>query len=163
MKSIAIPLVVITMLGAGCVPAPQVAIPSPSQTATAETRLCTDVPTENEAGRTVYPIAMKYKKLPHLGQIFTAIDCGDIERAKRISGFDQNGNYTAGMLIKWKEGGASGQIREALRKLGFTEPDKQTMRADHSFSINDLRTLRDLLLDPDAVQALDREDCISCG
>lgn len=166
MKSLMIATFALLLFGAGCATS-TVTPPPPPTTTTPPTALapnpCTMEPTENEAGQRVYPIASKYDLLPHLGQIFTALDCQDPSRAKQVSGFNADGNYTAGILIKWKEGGASGQIREALRKLGFTEPDKQTMRADHNFSIDDLRALRDILNDPEAVQALDREDCVSCG
>lgn len=163
MKSITTTFVVLALLGAGCTAPSQTSVTPFQQVSTAEARLCTDPPTENEAGRAIYPIAEKYKNLPHLGQILTAIDCNDADRAKHVAGFNADGKYTAGILLKWKEGGASGQIREALRKLGFTEPDKKTMRSDYPYSIDDLRSLRDILNDPDAVQALDREDCIVCG
>lgn len=162
MKSLFFASLALLLLGAGCAALTTSEAPTVRPN-TVGLNPCSIAPTENEAGQLIYPIAPAYASMPHLGQIFTALDCNDADRAKHVAGFNADGNYTAGILLKWKEEGASGQIREALRKLGFTEPDAQTMRADHNFSIDDLRTLRDILNDPDAVQALDHEDCISCG
>lgn len=151
------------LVGGGCTKQAETARTSAPPQPAPVSNLCTVEPSQNEAGRLVYPIDAKYQRLPHLGQIFTALDCQDPDRAKRVPGFNPEEKYTAGILLKWRTEGASGQIREALRKLGFTEPDKQTMRSTYPYTIDDLRTLRDILNDPEAIQALDREDCITCG
>jgi|GEM_PF-3363976 len=157
---------VVILFGAGCqrlVSNPK-SSPAVSETRPAKSALCTANPTENATGARVYPIAPAYSRLPHLGQIFTAIDCGNRERAQQVFGF-VNGIYTAGARLSFKTE-LTAATADALSTLGFTKTSKgKTEIWTHAspLTLDALETLKRLLANPQVYASLESEDCILCG
>lgn len=150
MKKIIIALAIYTLLGAGC--GGEVTSPPP----------CTSEPTESDIGTLMYPADSKYEKLGYLGQIFTALDCGDPERAKKVFGFEDN-EYVAGVTLVWKKDGPSAEARAVLSKLGFAETQAGIWTIDGSLTLQALEELRQLFQNPDELNNLQYADCIKCG
>lgn len=123
--------------------------------------LCTLQPIEDESGALVFPIDPKYDQLPHLGQIFTAFDCKrmDIENIQRF----EDGKYTAGILLTWKNVMPSKNTQTDLRTLGFLEVSTSRWKIELPLSLEDVERLKTII--DQAILAGDTviEDCVKCG
>lgn len=113
---------------------------------------------ENDIGAAVYPMKPKYTRLPHLGQVYTALDNGDRVRAGSVQGF-KDGEYAAGVTLRWKEGGPSAEAEDILSRLGFTKIEELAWRTVQPLTLEQLLQLKPLILDPN----LASEDCVRCG
>jgi len=157
-------LLTATLVGTGCLSRQPVAGPStpPALNAPTAQAACTAPPTEDENGRLRYPIMDAYKRLPHLGQVYTALDCQTPERLKAIPGI-QDGMYVQGVRLRFKSGTLTAQDRTTLSSLGFTEEPDDTWRTDKKLSIEQLIELKPLVTNPAVQNTEDFEDCILCG
>jgi hypothetical protein len=122
--------------------------------------LCNEEPIEDESGRMKYPVAPAYAALPHLGQIFTAFDCSDQERAKLVAGM-KDGVYQDGIRLHWQEGSPSADAKTVLKTLGFTEVSETVWETTRTFSLDQLTLLKPLFVGPSTPKVT--EDCIVCG
>ncbi|MBI4139109.1 hypothetical protein HY479_03080 [Candidatus Uhrbacteria bacterium] len=123
---------------------------------------CTAEPEENEIGAMVYPISPAYWNMPHLGQIFTALDCNNRERAMNVPGM-RDGTYVSGISLSWGDGAPTSEMAALLKKLGFTETKSGLWQKDDPISLDGLDQLRALLRDPEKNGGLESEDCLNCG
>lgn len=123
---------------------------------------CTGNMFQNDAGAPVYPIAAPYKNFPHLGQIFTAIDCGNRLRATQVRGFTGE-KYTAGIMFRWSTGAPPEEFTAVLTRMGFTEETKGAWSTREPLSMEDLLLLKSFLLDSEKNGGLENEDCVICG
>ncbi len=126
------------------------------------TGICTDGPRENDIGDMIFPIATKYARLPHLGQIFTALDCGDRVRALQVRGFE-GGKYVPGVTLSWSGEGPPADLVVFLRKNGFTETEAGTWKTAGPLTLDQLDGLHWFFSDPATSGTLEYEDCIRCG
>lgn len=150
-------LVFFTLLGAGCGGEATPALP-----AGRSPLLCTAEPETSDIGALIYPINSKYEKLGYLGQIFTALDCKDPERAKRIFGFEGE-NYVAGITLTWGADGPSINAQAVLSNLGFTKTADGVWHMSQPLTIDALQELRQLFQNPAELDRLQSTDCINCG
>jgi hypothetical protein len=130
--------------------------------AATSTDLCTDGPKENEIGSRVFPIATKYARLPHLGQVFTALDCGDRDRAIQVDGF-KDGKYVAGVTLSWDDPGPPADLVGFLKKNGFTNVSQGTWKTTGTLTLDQLDGLYWFFSDTSTSGNLGFEDCIRCG
>jgi len=124
--------------------------------------VCEAEPTELESGKLAYPISESYSAMPHLGQVFTALDCDRTDRLNSISGMSKD-HYMLGVTLLWKEDHTPDDVALVLQVLGFQETTSGKWRHPDPLSLDDLMELRNLLRDPAIRNALDQEDCILCG
>jgi hypothetical protein len=124
--------------------------------------LCTQEPTENDAGRLAYPIDPKYWNLPHLGQIFTALDCKDNDRVNKIK-WMKDGSYTAGVTFSWGDAKPSEEMRSLLKEIGFTETATGLWQNKAPISLENLKRLHALFQNLQLDEMLEYEDCLDCG
>ncbi len=142
-------LSLILLMGAGCSsPPPDVS--------------CTTPPQEDESGSLTYPIAARYSHLPHLGQIYTALDCKNPERAAQIQGM-KNGAYIMGVRLRWPANMApSAQTVSILEKLHFLQESPFLWSTTQTLSMDDLQLLQSIMNEATADRS-PQEDCILCG
>lgn len=133
--------------------APAVArIPTPTNTA-----LCTEAPTVNDIGRSVYPTQEEYAHLGILGALFSATDCTR-ERQEEILG---GKSYEEGMTL-WTEKAASTALTALFQELKFTCEDTSTTPCTQWGTTNSL-TLEYLLKFKPFAKELMAIDCKNCG
>jgi hypothetical protein len=149
MKKIILASIACALLGAGCGDK----IVSP---------LCTSEPETSDIGSLMYPTDSKYEKLGYLGQIFTALDCKDSERAKKIFGF-QGESYAAGVTLTWKADEPSANVQAILSTLGFAKTTDGVWQTNKPLTLDALEKLRQLFQDPAELDSLQSADCINCG
>lgn len=128
----------------------------------ASLQLCAAEPETSDIGALLYPTDSKYEKLGYLGQIFTALDCNDPERAKKIFGF-QGENYVAGVTLTWKADGPSINAQIVLSSLGFTKTADGVWQMSRPLTLEALQELRQLFQNPVELNGLQSTDCINCG
>lgn len=116
----------------------------------------------DDIGSIRYPTDSRYAVLPHLGQVFTAIECDDLDRAGRVAGFVDK-SYTAGVLLSWGDTEPPLRMKEALTSLGFVSVTASTWKATRPFTVQDLNVLRQAFISNDALETLEFEDCVRCG
>ena len=154
------------LLGAGCSSKTSENKIQPEQAATTkmefDTQYCTAEPQENDIGSIVYPIAPAYWNMPHLGQIFTALDCKNSDRANKIQ-WMKDGNYTAGITLSWGDARPSEKMRSLLIEIGFTETTPGLWQNKSPVSLNNLDRLRLLFQKSQQGEILESEDCMDCG
>lgn len=157
---------VFSLLGAGCLSRsqePQKNVADKSEQATEQqARHCTAEPQENDIGSIVYPIAPAYWNMPHIGQIFTALDCKNLDRAKMIQ-WMKDGNYTAGVTLSWGDARPSEEMRSLLKEIGFTETTPGLWQNKSPISLENLERLRVLFQNSKQGEMLEYEDCLDCG
>jgi len=113
-----------------------------------------------DIGRTVYPISEMYKQLPHLGQLFTAVDCGE-ERVKQLSGVKGN-EYTLGARIALKDI-PSAELIKVLKEIGFDCSTKSDEVSCQEWTLTESVTIQQLLKLKPFSSAIGRDDCVNCG
>jgi hypothetical protein len=157
-------LITASLIGAGCLPWQPASEPSTPPVLKAPTAqaVCPAPPIEDESGRLRYPIMDAYKNLPHIGQIYTALDCQMPERIQTIPGM-KDGMYVQGVRLRFKPGTLTTQDRTMLGALGFTEEPEDTWRTDKKLSIEQLMELKPLVTNPAVQNTEDFEDCVRCG
>lgn len=149
----------IVVFGAGCAVNKQPI----SQNQKMPPNLCKAEPVENDIGALVYPIDKKYERMPHLGQVFTALDCKDEERAKEVRGFS-DGHYSAGITLSWGEGTLlPSDLKLLLTRMGFMQTKPGTWKTEAALSMEQIKELYVMLADPLIYDRLKYEDCIKCG
>ncbi len=157
---------VLTLLGAGCSSqsqeTPQNVADKIEKTTGQEARYCTEEPKENDIGSIEYPIAPAYWNMPHIGQIFTAMDCKNSDRANMIQ-WMKDGSYTAGVTLSWGDGRPSEEMRSLLIEIGFTETTPGLWQNEAPISLNDLELLRIMLQKTKQEKMPEYEDCMDCG
>ncbi|MEO5927755.1 MAG: hypothetical protein ABIO72_03475 [Patescibacteria group bacterium] len=167
MKFLLPSLLLISALGAGCTPAP--ATPSPSnKTPEAVVPVvntdpkCATAAIEDESGAMRYPLLDTYAKLPHLGQIYSALDCGHSEWVSKIHGVSDKA-YRLGVHLAIPSGGLAEEDQAFLTSLGFTENKDGSWQTDKPLAIDQLLKLKPLLLQISTSSDLPVEDCVLCG
>ncbi|MCI0479240.1 hypothetical protein L0Y59_01725 [Candidatus Uhrbacteria bacterium] len=159
-----LPLLLV-LLGAGCSAATpsDIGFGTPNrETPPLAEDVCAMDPWTNDAGATEYPTHPRYVRLSYLGQIFTALDCGDEGRATGVMGM-REGAYAAGIILSWGRGAPPEALKTTLTRLGFTSVDAGAWKTDHPLSLDDLRTLRGVLIETGGLESLEFADCIRCG
>lgn len=151
-------LLLLPLAGAGCASTNTQAT---GPTAAPSADLCTRPPTENDIGSMVYPIAERYSRLPHLGQVFTALDCGDRGRAQQVRGFT-DGRYALGVTLSW-ETEPPADLKAFLEQNGFSETAAGTWKSADPLTLDQLDGLRGFFAGPSANAGFRYEDCIRCG
>ncbi|MCR4278793.1 MAG: hypothetical protein NUV81_02730 [bacterium] len=124
--------------------------------------VCEAEPVETESGQLVYPVSPLYSALPHLGQVFTALDCEHNNQLNSITGMTKD-QYMLGVTLLWREDHTPDDVALILQVLGFQETKSGKWSHPNPLSLDDLMELRNLLRDPAIRNALEQEDCILCG
>jgi hypothetical protein len=126
-----------------------------------EANLCKRLPYTSDIGGDVYPTDPKYgDRLGYLGQLFTAVPCGE-QRVQKIMGVDGE-NYIFGAEITLREA-PSENLFKNLNTLGFVCNEKSDLknckdwRLVNSVKVNDI-----LKLEPFS-QEFSHIDCTNCG
>jgi hypothetical protein len=117
---------------------------------------------EDESGVARYPVAPEYKKLPHLGQIYTALDCGLKERALLVVGIE-NETYVDGVRVFVTDEKLTDQDRTVLTELHFEEEGPGDWKRTDPMSLDEILKLKPLLTGPATNEQDSVEDCILCG
>ncbi|MBU1348476.1 hypothetical protein KJ781_00190 [Patescibacteria group bacterium] len=162
-----LPFLFLAAIGAGCASATPTETDPPTppvtETPTAvRDDICRQEPLMDDIGSIRYPTDSRYAVLPHLGQVFTAIECDDLDRAGRVAGFVDK-SYTAGVLLSWGDTEPPLRMKEALTSLGFVSVTASTWKATRPFTVQDLNVLRQAFISNDALETLEFEDCVRCG
>ncbi|MFA5126786.1 MAG: hypothetical protein WC465_02160 [Patescibacteria group bacterium] len=124
--------------------------------------LCTAAPTPTEAGYNIYPIDTKYESLRHLGELFTASDCGDADRLSKIFGVSGE-NYTLGANISLNNN-PSTDLQTTFKQIGFQCIQKNTANAScKQWQLKNTVKVIDILKLKPFYQELQSYDCINCG
>lgn len=168
MKSL-LPLLLVSLVGAGCMPAPG-GSPAPDiqntgyveDTSFVTSATCPTMLTEDESGAMRVTLLETYATLPHLGQVYTALDCNHPEWVDRIHGM-KDGSYTLGVHLFVTETQMTAERRNLLTSLGFTENENGTWQTEKPLSQTQLLQLKPLLLEVQAPFNTQLEDCILCG
>jgi hypothetical protein len=170
MKYFFLSAILISALGAGCMPAPGSRTPSATAdtdsfvetTAPITTATCPTSLTEDETGAASVPVLDSYAKLPHLGQFYTALDCNHPEWVEKIHGM-KDGSYTLGVHLFVTNGQMTQERRDLLTSLGFTENQNGTWQTAKLLTTDQLLKLKPFLLEVDAPLGTQLEDCVLCG
>lgn len=158
MNRLLLVLLLLPFAGAGCATAsPHAAAP----TAAPVPSICTVAPSEDESGARTYPIAPEYARLPHLGQVFTALDCGNRNRARQVRGFT-DGTYALGVTLAW-DMEPPADLTAFLKRNGFSETATGTWRTADPLTLDQLDGLRGFFGDAAADAGFRYEDCVLCG
>lgn len=168
MKSL-LPLLLVSLVGAGCMPAPGNS-PTPDiqnsgyveETSVATTPTCPTAPTEDESGATSVALLESYATLPHLGQIYTALDCNHPEWVERIHGM-KDGSYILGVHLFVTSAQMTPERRDLLTSLGFAEKENGTWQTEKPLTLDQLLKLKPLLGEVQAPFSTQLEDCVLCG
>jgi len=122
--------------------------------------LCTEQPSAIASGRSVYPIAEKYEAIDHLGQIFTAYECGP-DRVSKIFGIN-NGEFTIGSTI-WLNEPPATELRDVLDTIGYVCEGGADVASCKKWRVSDPITIENLMLLEPFHENLKADDCVSCG
>jgi hypothetical protein len=174
MKHLLFTLTAVLLFGAGCgqgavvSTAPSSTSPSAQdgafvQPLALDPVLCNAEAMENDIGRPAYPIAPRYTALPHLGEIYTLLDCRKRKVAETLleQQEDKTFVYTHGIRLRWEEGTPSKDAVQVLQLLGFTKTNDTEWQSEKPFTLDQLLLLRPIFLGPNAARIT--EDCIRCG
>lgn len=128
-----------------------------------DSSICDADVSEQENGRRTYPIAPRYAALPHLGEIYTLLDCRKQSTAETFLEKQQNETflYTRGVRLRWESSAPTDDARKVLRILGFTSTSDTEWESQGSFTLDQLLFLRPIFLGPNPPRIT--EDCIRCG
>jgi hypothetical protein len=158
MKRFLLLSLLLPLAGAGCGSTNPQAI---QPTIAPVSELCTVSPTEDESGARIFPIAEKYSRLPHLGQIFTALDCGDRSRAQQVRGITGE-TYTLGVTLSWETEPVS-DLKTFLERNGFSETATGTWETANPLVWDQIIGLYGFFKGTAAGEGFRYEDCILCG
>lgn len=161
MKTLLPLLGLLFLAGAGCRPAAE-PLANTNPAVTPGNAVCTGNTFQDEAGAKVFPIADAYKRFPHLGQIYTALDCDNRLRALQVRGFKDE-KYRAGVMFRWSTGAPPEAFAGILTRMGFVEENKGAWSTREPLSLEDLLQLKPFLMDDEKNGGLENEDCIICG
>jgi len=121
--------------------------------------LCNEGPKPLETGKIVYPVEEKYSHLIYLGQVFTAVKCGE-ERLSDLWGVSDE-NYTIGSKIELNSN-PSKDLIETFSLLKYSCEDSENLDQCMIWSRSgDISTKSLLLLEP-FVDKIKKDDCINC-
>ncbi len=151
-------LLLLPLAGAGCALTNTQAT---APTAATSTDLCSKAPVEDESGARTFPVAEKYSRLPHLGQIFTALDCGNRSRAQQVRGFT-DGRYALGVTLSW-DMEPPADLKTFLEQNGFAETATGTWKSADPLTMDQPDCLRGFFTGAAANAGFLYEDCIRCG
>lgn len=108
----------------------------------------------SEMGSEIYPVNPRFGvEGDRLGQMLTAIDCGEDRLAE--TGFDQS--YEGGLRVVLMEGENAGAVME-LEELGFVCEENSCERSEAFMPVE-----LEALIDSEALSVIDFSDCINCG
>lgn len=108
----------------------------------------------SEMGVEIYPVDPRFGvEGDRLGQMLTAIDCGEDRLAE--TRFDQS--YEGGLRVVLTEGYNDGTVME-LEELGFVCEENSCERSEAFMPVE-----LEALIDSEALSLIDFSDCINCG
>lgn len=104
-----------------------------------------------------YPVAPKYKKLPWLGQIFTADNCGEMVFGERFDGEDSMYQWGSAITLRRRP---NTNLRRILKVIGYEEI---TTSSNSYYSLSgEVQYYKLLLLKP-YYSTIKTDDCVDCG
>ena len=127
--------------------------------------LCNDEPIKTEIGSLSFPIDIKYRHMPYLGEVFTAYECGP-ERVEELPNVS-NGIYDFGSIVDLKgtyksQLGKDSQSIQKLKDVGYvcannsSSPCMQWL-LESEVGADDLMKIEPLY------HMIERDDCVHCG
>ncbi len=160
-------LFLVVLVGAGCAIPSTSALssrtkPSSQASSTTSTSICQSNGIEDESGAHLEPIADVYQKLPALGQIYTALDCGNYARIQQIRGM-KDGFYQDGIRFRWANQEPPIGLQTLLTNLGFKKTAPMVWDLQDPISLKHLIQLQPYFNGQMENPGFVGEDCIHCG
>lgn len=127
--------------------------------------LCKDEPIKSDTGEPRFPVDIKYRHLPYLGELFTASACGD-ERIAELSSV-KNGIYTLGSKIyidEWFLDQFEDQSLkvELLLNTGY-HCDEELISQCKQWSLNTYVEADKLVELESLYYMIEKDECVNCN
>jgi len=117
--------------------------------------LCTEPARARDIGGYEFPVNPRYQHMPHLGQLFTAYECGE-DRLEQVSESINISNIGSRLVLK--EAHYDDYLAGLLNDLGFNASgDSKEWTLDEAVDLEDLMELRHY------AEQISFGDCVHCG